>query len=282
MRFKKAVIVGPGFMGSSLARDLKAKKISGLLWAVTRNQKRIAEIQKHRIFDRVTNDVESACRGADLIVLATPVETILKTLPKLKTCLSSDAVVFDIGSTKRAIMQMAQKCIPDNFVGTHPLCGSEKKGIIHSQKGIFEGMVCILTPLANNDVFTKVAGLWRSLGAKVELLSAEEHDAILAYTSHLPHLLAFALMECVPREYLRYTAGSFRDMVRVAASDAHVWEPILHLNRDYLKKTTNRFYKSFQKLAQYVLSQNRKQTLLLLQRIAQKKGNFSKNDDYRY
>jgi len=237
MRFNKVVIIGTGFMGGSLALGLKNKHLADSVWGIARNKKRAGEIGKLNIFDRVTTDLKAALSSASLVVLAVPVFSICEYIRKISPLLDGKTTVTDLGSTKAEIVKTARGFMPNNFAGSHPLCGSEKRGAESSQKGLFRGAVCSITPLRRNSHFNLIKKLWKDLGAKTVVLNAEEHDRILASTSGLPHVLSFTLTKYFPHKLSKFSAGSLRDLTRVSISDSGLWTDIFLSNRKEIKKS---------------------------------------------
>jgi len=174
-------------------------------------------------------------RGADLVILATPVDSILKLSEKLSSIVSRECIVTDVGSTKSEIVSKLEMLFP-NFIGTHPLAGSEKRGSLHAQPDIFDGCLCILTPTKKTPsrVTKRIRLLWKSLGAKTVSLSPNDHDKIIAFVSHLPHLIAFSLIGSVPKEFLGFAASGLKDTTRIASSDSRLWAEIFLSNRSFL------------------------------------------------
>jgi prephenate dehydrogenase len=179
-------------------------------------------------------DVKTAIANADLVVLATPVDSIIKLFTTINPYLKRGCIVTDVGSAKGRIVEQAEKILsaPSFFVGSHPLAGSEKKGVGNATADLFEKATCLMTPTerTNQVARQKVKYFWTKLGMEVKLLSPEEHDKILAYVSHLPHLIAYGLMGAVPLNYLEYAAQGLKDTSRVAGSSPQMWSDICMAN----------------------------------------------------
>jgi prephenate dehydrogenase len=257
MKFKKVTIIGAGFMGGSLSLALKKERKASSVWVLARNTKRAAQIRRLKVFDRVTCDLSYALKGADLVVLACPVAVIVQYIAKIARLLDQKTIVTDMGSTKAVIMRAARKHLKSRFVGSHPLCGSEKKGSTHAQAELFKGAGCIVTPIKKDSSFRVVCKLWRSLGCKVAVLDEGIHDKVLAYISGLPHLVSYALTASLPACFARFAAGSFKDLTRISASDGLLWADIFLSNPKHLDKATKAFEKKLKSLLRTVRRKKR-------------------------
>ena len=243
--FNKVVIIGTGLIGGSLGLDLRKKHLAGQVIGLSRKKKNANLAKKNGAIDLIGSSL-NVVRDADLVVLATPVDVIVDIAAKIAGKLKKGCIVIDVGSSKENIVSKISKPIP-NFIGCHPLAGSEKKGAANLKANIFNGSVCILTPIAKTNISTlnKIKLLWRKLGAKVVILSPKKHDQILAFTSHLPHAVAFALMGSIPEQFLSMSSGGLNDTTRIAASDANLWSQIFLSNRKNLLPAFYSFQKKF-------------------------------------
>jgi prephenate dehydrogenase len=234
--FNKVAIVGIGLIGGSIALAIKKKRLANEIIGVSRHKKSLILAKKIGAIDKgsLGLDILSA---ADLLIFATPVETIINLAPLISKIISKDCVVTDVGSTKEKIVSKLEKSFP-NFVGSHPLAGSEKRSIQNAQFNMFSGTQCILTPtkITNSKALNKIKALWVNLGARVIILSPKAHDKVLSFTSHLPHVAAFSLIGIIPREYLRFASNGLGDTTRIAASDPLLWVDILLSNRKNIIK----------------------------------------------
>jgi prephenate dehydrogenase len=251
VKFNKVAIVGTGLIGGSLGLALKKKRIAKRIVGFARHNRTLSLAKKIGAIDIGSRDLKTA-QDADLIVLATPVSAIISTAKQLSRIVKKDVIVTDVGSTKKEIVFKLEK-IFTNYIGSHPLAGSQKSGVEHSCRDIFKDTICLLTPTAKTKKQTLriITRLWKELGTRVVLISPREHDKIIAFVSHLPHLLAFALMDLIPRNYLRFAASGLKDTTRIAASGAHLWQDIFITNRDeilYSLRRFNRLLKNFEKL----------------------------------
>ncbi len=238
----KVVIVGLGLIGGSIARGLVAKQTGARVVAVGRNEASLQKALDDGMISSYSTDIAQACRDADLVVIAVPSLTVKHILKELQPGLASHTVVTDAASVKGEVIDSVTEvfgCVPENFVPGHPIAGSEHSGYSASAADLFEHKKVILTPLENTrqSAYELVQNFWQLLGAQVISMSVKHHDEVLAATSHLPHLLAFALVDTLSRqgeseEIFRYAAGGFRDFTRIASSDPQMWHDIFMANGD--------------------------------------------------
>jgi prephenate dehydrogenase len=244
----KLAVIGVGLIGGSFALALKQSKTVSHVVGVGRNAANLKLALERGILDSTAPDPATAARGADLILVATPVAQFPAVFASLA---DSSAIITDGGSTKRDVIAAARKALGkriSQFVPAHPIAGAEKSGAGAASADLFRGRRVVLTPLEENskhDV-SKVEEVWKTCGANVSRMSAEEHDAVLAAVSHLPHLLAFALVhEMAQRgnsaELFSFAAGGFRDFTRIASSHPEMWRDICVANRDRLLDEVRRF-----------------------------------------
>ncbi|MFC1514514.1 prephenate dehydrogenase [Candidatus Omnitrophota bacterium] len=276
MKMKKVTIIGAGFMGGSLALALKKKRLASQVWAVARNKKRKEQIRRLKVFDRVTCDWASALADCDCVVLATPVALIIEHIKRIAPCLEAKTIVTDMGSTKSQIVKAARLHLPESFVGSHPLCGSEKKGATFADAGLFKAACCIVTPLKRNMAFRKVVWLWKGLGSDVVILKADAHDRALAYVSGLPHLVSFALTQTLPASFSKFAAGSLKDLTRISASSGKLWADIFLSNVRSLDKATAAFLKNIISLRSTIAKKKKRKLLSSLATINRKQKRLVK------
>jgi len=239
----KLCIVGVGLIGGSLARALRA---GGHVREIVGFSRRLANLQQAAdlgVIDYAEVSLAAAVRGADMVVLALPVGAMKEVFAELGRT-HFDGTVTDVGSTKVNVIAAARATLGGGFarfVPGHPLAGTEQSGVQASQPDLFRGRRVILTPVQETDpaALARVRALWVAAGAEVSEMPAGEHDRVLAASSHLPHLLAFALMDTIVRRddhraVFAAAAGGFRDVTRIAASDPAMWRDICLANRDEL------------------------------------------------
>jgi prephenate dehydrogenase len=236
----RLTIIGVGLIGGSLARALKKANAVGRVTGYGRNVQYLQKAMELGVIDHYETDMGEAVRDADVIVLAVPVGKTLEVLRNIKPHLNPKTIITDVGSSKGAVVQAARDVFGDalgKFVPGHPIAGTEKSGVEASFAELFENRRVLLTPLESTDqqAVQTIRQMWESSGAFVEETSVKHHDDVLAATSHLPHMLAFALVDALATmddkiEIFRYAAGGFRDFTRIASSDPQMWHDICVTN----------------------------------------------------
>ena len=230
-------IFGPGLIGGSVAMALRARRPSLPLTAWGRNPPALDDLLRRGLADRIETDPAAAVRDADLVVLCTPVGTMEELVSAFAPALPADAVVTDAGSVKLPVVDRLTPILGPRFVGAHPMAGSERSGISAARATLFDSAPCIVTPGGDSNcgALARVEDFWTALGCRVTRMTPWEHDRLVARISHLPHALAFALVNLVldtlPPEAQNLAGGSFRDATRVAMSDPSLWTGILTENR---------------------------------------------------
>lgn len=233
-------ILGLGLLGGSVALAARARGVARRIVGSGRSPESIAAARASGAFDEVV-DLESAVRGADLIVLATPVSAMEPVLRHAANSIAAGAIVTDVGSVKAVLADHLPGLLPAgaHFVGAHPMAGSHERGMGHSRADLFEGAACIVTPTPSTDpqALASAEAFWAALGCRVLRRSPEEHDAAVGWVSHVPHALAFAFaaaLEEAPGGVGILAGPGFRDFTRIARSDAELWSEILTANRKAL------------------------------------------------
>ncbi len=234
-------IIGLGLIGSSFARGLREHGLAARITGSARSQKTCALAEAIGVVDQAFADPADAVRDADLVFLAMPVQSTEAVLRAIQPALRADAIITDGGSTKGNVVEAARRVfqtLPAGFVPGHPIAGSEQSGVLAGKASLFDRHKVILTPVAETSpqALQAVRKVWEALGATVLEMSVDRHDEVLAKTSHLPHLLAFSLVDTLAREsenldIFRYAAGGFRDFTRIAASDPVMWHDIFLANK---------------------------------------------------
>jgi 3-phosphoshikimate 1-carboxyvinyltransferase len=248
---RQVAFVGFGLIGSSLARVMREHQLVERITAASRSSQTLALARQLGLIDIGYADPADAVRGADLVILAMPVNATESILRAIKPALSAQAVITDVGSTKGNVVAAAEAVwgeVPPTFVPGHPIAGSEQSGVLAGRANLFAGHKVILTPLPTTqaEALALVTSLWQRAQAEVLTMSVERHDSVLARTSHLPHLLAFSLVDTLAREsnnldIFRYAAGGFRDFTRIAGSDPTMWHDIFLANRDAVLEALDGF-----------------------------------------
>ena len=241
LQFDKVVIVGVGLLGGSLARDINRLNLAKTVVGVCRSEKTAKAAISERIVDQV-QDLAEACNNADLIVLATPMQAMVPVLIDLAPHIGSQTILTDVGSVKTDLYSQIKHHVPEllsRFVFAHPIAGGEDSGVLASKSGLFQDKHVIITDTeeAPSSICGIVAQLWQALGARVLHMSLFEHDSIFAKTSHLPHVIAFSLVNFLSAQQDKerlfdLAAAGFYDFTRIASSDAEMWRDICITNKE--------------------------------------------------
>ena len=250
--FEKVAFIGLGLIGSSLARVMLAENLSRHIVASTRSEKTLQDAFELGLIEQGFNNPIDAVQGADLVVLALPVQATEKVLRLIQPHLADNVILTDVGSTKASVVAAAKAVfgenLPAGFVPGHPIAGAEHTGVHAGKVDLFANHKVILTPLPSSAPWAvnKLIQMWESAKAEVICMDVEKHDEVLAYTSHLPHLMAFNLVEQLANrednlDIFRYAAGGFRDFSRIAASDPQMWHDIFFANKTALLKAVDGF-----------------------------------------
>ncbi len=249
--FRQITFVGIGLINGSLARDVRRLGLASRLVATAPDRACLDEALSLDLVDDVTVDAPAAVRDADLVVLGVPVGASGEAARAIAPGLRPDAIVTDVGSVKSQVIEMVSPHLDmQRFVPGHPVAGTERSGPDASIDRLFHGRWCILTPSDRtaSRAVERVRALWEAVGSRVELMSAEHHDKVLAVTSHLPHLLAFNIVNTaddlegvMKAEVLKYAAGGFTDFTRIAASNPIMWRDVFLHNKEAMFEIIGRY-----------------------------------------
>ncbi|MDX9741464.1 MAG: prephenate dehydrogenase/arogenate dehydrogenase family protein [Gammaproteobacteria bacterium] len=249
--FRRILIIGVGLIGGSLARAIRRAGHRIEIVGYGRNHLNLQRAVELGVIDRFVTALPVAVAEADLIVVAAPVGSTATILRAIRPHLAPDAVITDVGSTKGSVAIAARETLGgalSAFVPGHPIAGNERGGVEASSASLFDRRMVVLTPLTETEqgALARVRALWESVGARVVEMDVEYHDRLLAATSHLPHVLAYALVEALTRmdggeEIFRYAAGGFRDFTRIASSDPVMWRDICLANAGHLRESISAF-----------------------------------------
>lgn len=276
--FKRVTIVGVGLMGGSLGLAIKKRNLAREVVGLSYRQSSLVQAMKNKAIDAAFTDSRKAVKNSDLVILAAPVDSILKILTSIGPHIKRGCIVTDVGSTKAEIVEMGEKVlpIPGFFVGAHPLVGSEKKGADYASPDLFEGGTCIMTPTGktNQVAKEKVKFLWTKVGAKVHDVTPEKHDEILACVSHLPHLLAYGLMNIVPDDFLEYGSTGLKDTTRIASSSPQIWNDICIANSKNVIKSLDEVIKQLAEYRRAILKNEDKTLLNLFTKAKEKRDSL--------
>lgn len=276
--FNKVAIIGVGLIGGSLGLALKKKRIAKKVVGVSRHKQTLALAKKMGAIDEGSLKLD-VIKGSDFLIFATPVNTIINLAPRAAKIIGRECMVTDVGSTKEKIVSVLEKIFP-LFVGSHPLAGSEKRSVKNAEAAMFENSLCILTPTnkTRKEVLNKVKKLWASVGAKAVSIPLKTHDRVLSITSHLPHILAFSLISCVPLKFLNLSGQALKDTTRIAASDPLLWSDIIVSNQRNILNSLKSFKFNLSQLERAVRNKDRKKILTFLKASKKKRERLSSDD----
>jgi cyclohexadieny/prephenate dehydrogenase len=250
--FQKVALIGIGLIGSSLSHAMRRAELSGRIAACARTEATRAVAKRLGLADEVYERAGEAVRGADLIVLCTPVGTFGELAAEIAPHLKKGAILTDAGSVKTAVARDIGPHVPEgvHFIPGHPIAGTEYSGPEAGFAELFDSRWCILTPLPGSDekAIAKLKVFWEACGSQVEIMTPDHHDLVLAVTSHIPHLIAYNIVGTVSdlervteKEVIKFSASGFRDFTRIAASDPTMWRDIFMNNKEAVLEILGRF-----------------------------------------
>ena len=244
MPFNHISIVGVGLLGGSIGLAAKAYATRCQITGYGHRRSTLERALEVGAIDHAADDLPSAVESADLVILCTPVGLFPQILDQIAPHLAKGTVVTDVGSTKRSVVELAQAKLPHtvHFVGSHPMAGSEKRGVEFARTDLFQKALCILTPTAKTHAgsLESVGRFWTSLGMRLTSLAPDEHDRLLAEVSHLPHAVAAALVAMQEDQGLGLCGKGFLDTTRIAGGDGPLWRDIFMDNADNLRSALHR------------------------------------------
>jgi cyclohexadieny/prephenate dehydrogenase len=261
--FRKLALIGFGLIGGSIARAAREQGLAREIVTSARSAKTRARVSELGIVDRVVETNVEAAKDADLVILCIPVGACGAVAEEIGPHLKSGAIISDVGSVKGAVVRDMAPHLTDgvHFVPAHPVAGTENSGPDAGFAELFINRWCILTPPEGTDpdAVEKLRAFWAALGAKVEIMTPDHHDLVLAITSHLPHLIAYTIvgtadeLEGVTQsEVLKFSAGGFRDFTRIAASDPIMWRDVFLTNKDAVLEMLGTFNEDLSKLTRAI------------------------------
>lgn len=284
----RLAIVGVGLMGGSLAIALRRAGYCREIVGTGRNRANLEQAVALGVIDRFETEPAAAVAGADMVLLAVPLGSVASVVAALRPGLSDTAILTDVGSAKGSVVAditQALGYLPPRFVPGHPIAGNERSGVSAAFGELYQGHRVILTPLAETEpaALQAVMAMWQTAGAEVETMAVAHHDEILAATSHLPHMLAFALVDSLARlgdadEIFRYAAGGFRDFTRIASSDPHMWRDICIANREALGAMFEHFRNDMLRLEEAVARADGETLSEMFSRAKQARDRFYQTD----
>jgi prephenate dehydrogenase len=275
MQIGTLAICGVGLLGGSVGLAAKARGIARRVIGIGRSTERLAEAVKRGAIDEATTQLAKGCAEADWVILASTVSHIIELLPQVAEVCKSSTIITDVGSTKATIVERAERVFPRGgpfFVGSHPMAGSERSGVVHASADLFQNACCIITPTrtASNETADRVAVFWRSLGARVVRLDPVQHDRVVSAVSHLPHMTAVGLLLVAaqlgedPNLLATLIGNGFKDSTRVAAGPPEVWRDICLENRGPIADSLERLAEDLLVVAEEIRDG---QSIRLLERL---------------
>ncbi|PIE83681.1 MAG: prephenate dehydrogenase [Candidatus Contendobacter odensis] len=281
---RRLCVIGVGLIGGSLIRALREAAAVGEVVGCGRGEENLQAALRLGVVDRYYTDPADAVVGADVVVIAVPLGAIEAVVDAIVPRVAEDAVLTDVGSAKGSVVADVMRVyghMPPNFVPGHPIAGTEQSGVEASFATLFQGRRVILTPMAETAATAhhRIRNMWELTGAEVVDMGVEHHDAVLAATSHLPHMLAYSLVGTLAHlddraEIFRYAAGGFRDFTRIASSDPQMWHDICIANRKQLLEMIALFSSDLERLAEAIRNDDRAAVLALFQRAKRARDNL--------
>jgi prephenate dehydrogenase len=257
--FKKICIIGCGLIGSSLARAIKKYKLSEKIVSSNRSDIVNKKVLELKIVNDSSSDTQKMAKDSDLIIIATPLSSYENVISKIKNSLKSGMILTDVGSVKERVISLVEKTIPKDvsWIPSHPIAGTEESGPEAGFSELFKNRWCILTPSkkAKEKDIDILKSFWKEIGSKVDIMDAKQHDYILSITSHIPHLMAYNIVntsiniqEEKQSAIIKYSAGGLRDFTRIAASNPVMWRDIFIQNKTNASKEIEKFIANLEDL----------------------------------
>ncbi|MBR0935327.1 prephenate/arogenate dehydrogenase family protein [Bradyrhizobium jicamae] len=261
--FKRVALIGFGLIGGSIARGARVQGLVGEIVTTARSEKTRARVAELGLVDRVVATNVEAVEDADLVILCIPVGACGPVAAEIAAHLKPGAIISDVGSVKGAVVRDMAPHLPDgvHFIPAHPVAGTENSGPDSGFAELFINRWCILTPPDGTDpeATAQLRAFWAALGAKVEIMTPDHHDLVLAITSHLPHLIAYTIVgtadelaQVTESEVIKFSAGGFRDFTRIAASDPTMWRDVFLANKDAVLEMLGTFTEDLSKLTRAI------------------------------
>lgn len=265
VHFKKVTIIGIGLIGGSLALAMKKRQLATTIVGVDQDVDQLEQAVARGAIDASTRDCTEGVKGADLVVLATPVGSFNSIIRQVTTSLTPGCLITDVGSTKRLVVSQIEQVLPETvfWVGGHPIAGREKSGVAASSADLFKGARCILTPTSRThpEALERIKQVWKELGSDVMTMGPDEHDRVFAAVSHFPHMAAYALVNTAMdlldgnRDLLSISGGGFKDFSRIAASSPEMWRDICLHNGDNILTALEAYQATLNRIQQYIKDQ---------------------------
>ena len=267
--FKKICIIGCGLIGSSLARAIKKNNLAEKIVSSNRSDAVNKKVIELKIVDDSSSDTKKMVEGSDLVVIATPLSSYEDVISKIKNSLKNEVILTDVGSVKENIINLVEKNIPENisWIPSHPIAGTEESGPEAGFSELFQNRWCILTPSkkAKEKDINLLQTFWEKVGSKVDIMEAKQHDYILSITSHMPHLIAYNIVNTSlniqdekESAIVKYSAGGLRDFTRIAASNPIMWRDVFIQNKKNTSKMIDKFIKNLEDLKKAIENEDGK------------------------
>ena len=267
--FNKVCIIGCGLIGSSLARAIKKHNLSEKIVSSNRSDIVNKKVLGLKIVDDSSSDTQKMAKDSDLIIIATPLSSYENVILKIKNSLKNGMILTDVGSVKERVISLVEKAIPKDvsWIPSHPIAGTEESGPEAGFSELFKNRWCILTPskkAKGKDIDT-LKSFWKKIGSKVDIMDAKQHDYILSITSHIPHLVAYNIVntsiniqEEKQSAIIKYSAGGLRDFTRIAASNPIMWRDIFIQNKKNTSKEIEKFIANLKDLKNAIVNEDGK------------------------
>ena len=267
--FKKICIIGCGLIGSSLARAIKKNNLAEKIVSSNRSDAVNKKVIELKIVDDSSSDTKKMADGSDLVVIATPLSSYEDVISKIKNSLKDGVILTDVGSVKENIINLIEKNIPESisWIASHPIAGTEESGPEAGFSELFQNRWCILTPSkkAKEKDINLLQTFWEKVGSKVDIMEAKQHDYILSITSHIPHLIAYNIVNTSlniqdekESTIVKYSAGGLRDFTRIAASNPIMWRDVFIQNKKNTSKMIDQFIKNLEDLKKAIENEDGK------------------------
>ena len=267
--FNKVCIIGCGLIGSSIARAIRKNHLSSKIVSSNRSDSVNKKVIELKIVDDSSSDTKKMAEGSDLIIIATPLSSYEDVISKIKNSLKSGTILTDVGSVKENVINLIEKDVPANvsWISSHPIAGTEESGPEAGFSELFKNRWCILTPSkkAQEKDIKLLETFWKKIGSKVDIMEAKQHDYILSITSHMPHLIAYNIVNTslnIQDEnesvIVKYSAGGLRDFTRIAASNPIMWRDIFIQNKKNTSKMIDKFIEDLEDLKKAIENEDGK------------------------
>jgi len=267
--FKKVCIIGCGLIGSSLARAIKKNNLAEKIVSSNRSDSVNKKVIELKIVDDSNSDTKKMAEGSDLIIIATPLSSYEDVILKIKDSLKNGSILTDVGSVKENVISLIEKNVPKNvsWISSHPIAGTEESGPEAGFSELFENKWCILTPSkkTNDKDIKLLETFWKKIGSKVDIMDAKQHDYILSITSHMPHLIAYNIVNTTinaqdkkESDVVKYSAGGLRDFTRIAASNPIMWRDVFIQNKRNTSNMIDNFIANLEDLKKAIENEDGK------------------------